>query len=110
MGYVADPVNLLLRDRTVAPADAFQRASALHAQGRLQEAVRLYGAVLAADARHFEAVFRLGLIRLQEGQFAEAEPLFRRAVKIDKRSADAHHHLAIALTGLQRLDEAIPRY
>jgi tetratricopeptide (TPR) repeat protein len=60
--------------------------------------------------RHFDCLYRLGLLRLQQGRFAEAEPLFRRAVKIDKRSADAHHHLAIALTGLARLEEATERY
>ena len=36
--------------------------------------------------------------------------LFRRAVKADKRSADAQHHLAIALTGLGRLDDSIAHY
>jgi tetratricopeptide (TPR) repeat protein len=67
-------------------------------------------AVLTADARHFEAVYHLGLDRLQQGQFAEAEQLFRRALDIDEYSAEAHHHLAIALTGMQRVEEAIPQY
>lgn len=89
---------------------AFEQASALHAQGRLHAAEQLYESVLAADPHHFECVYRLGLIRLQQGRFAEAEPLFRRALKLDKRSADAQHHLAIALTGLGRLDEAVARY
>ena len=34
---------------------------------------------------------------MQELFGADAARLFRRAVKIDKQSADAHHHLAIAL-------------
>jgi tetratricopeptide (TPR) repeat protein len=89
---------------------AFQRAAAFHATGRLREAEQLYDAVLAADPRHFEAIYRLGLIRLHQGRFADAEPLFRRAVKLDKRSADAQHHLAIVLTGMQRLEEAVPRF
>jgi tetratricopeptide (TPR) repeat protein len=107
---VTDRVSLLLQGRPVDPLQAFQRAAAFYAQGRLREAEQLYDVVLAADPRHFESVYCLGLIRLQQDRFADAELLFRRAVKIEKRSADAHHHLAIALTGLQRLDEAIPRY
>jgi len=100
----------LLQSRPVDPLHAFQRASAFHAQGRLREAEQLYEIVLATDPRHFESVYRLGLIRLHQGRFTDAEALFRRAVKIEKRSADAHHHLAVALTGLQRLDEAVARY
>ena len=72
------------------------------------------GTKILAAQRHIFSVNALihkrGLVRLQQGRFAEAEPLFRRAVKVDKRSADAHHHLAIALTGLQRVEEAIPCY
>ena len=107
---MTDRVSLLLQGGTVDPLQAFQRAAAFYAQGRLRDAEQLYNVVLAADARHFEFIYHLGLIRLQQGRFADAELLFRRAVKIEKRSADAHHHLAIALTGLQRLDEAIARY
>jgi tetratricopeptide (TPR) repeat protein len=47
---------------------------------------------------------------MQQGKFADAEHLFRRAVKIDKRSADAQFQLAAALTGLDRLEEAIRPY
>src|SRR5215831_17344544 len=93
-----------LRQTPTDPRRAFEQAAAFHAQGRLGEAERLYAVVLAADGRHFESIYRLGLIRLHQGRFADAETLFRRAVKLDKRSADAQHYLAVALTGLQRLD------
>jgi len=89
---------------------AFQRALALHAQGRVREAAELYEGVLRSDNRHLDSIYHLGLIRLQQNRFADAEVLFRRAVKIDKKSADAQHHLAIALTGIGRLNEAIAHY
>jgi tetratricopeptide (TPR) repeat protein len=92
------------------PMQAFQQAAALHGQGRLWEAEQLYEAVLKEDQRHFQAIYRLGLIRLQQKRLAEAEVLFRRAVKIDKKSADARHYLAITLTSVGRLDEAIEHY
>ena len=88
----------------------FEQAVALHGRGRLGEAETLYAEVLRRDDRHFDAIYRLGILRLQQNRFAEAEVLFRRAVKADKRSADAQHHLAIALTGLGRVDNSIAHY
>jgi tetratricopeptide (TPR) repeat protein len=89
---------------------AFQQAVAFQAKGRLREAEKLYEHVLRRDSHHYDAIYYLGLIRLQQNRFADAKALFRRAVRIDKKSADAQHHLAIALTGIGRLDEAIPYY
>jgi tetratricopeptide (TPR) repeat protein len=90
-------------------AQTFREAALLHDRGRLQEAEQRYRIVLDADGRHFDALYRLGLVRLQQARFADAELLFRRAVKVDPRSAEAQLHLAVALTGLQRHDEAIRR-
>jgi tetratricopeptide (TPR) repeat protein len=90
-------------------AQTFREAALLHERGRLQEAEHRYRIVLEADGRHFDALYRLGLIRLQQGRFADAELLFRQAAKADPRSADAQLHLAVALTGLKRHDEAIRR-
>jgi len=98
------PLNLL------GVAQTFRDAAMLHDQGRLQEAEQRYRIVLEADGRHFDTLYRLGLIRLQQARFADAELLFRRAVKIDPRSADAQLHLAVALTALNRHEEAIRRY
>jgi tetratricopeptide (TPR) repeat protein len=91
-------------------AQTFREAALLHDRGRLQEADQRYRIVLEADGRHFDALYRLGLIRLQQARFADAELLFRRAVKVHPRSAAAQLHLAIALTGLKRHDDAIRRY
>ena len=100
----------LPRRNLLGVAETFRNAAMLHDQGRLQEAEQRYRLVLEADGRHFDALYRLGLIRLQQSRFADAELLFRRAAKVDARSADAQLHLAVALTGLKRHDEAIRRY
>jgi tetratricopeptide (TPR) repeat protein len=92
------------------PLPAFQRAVALHGQGRVREAEELYEGVLRSDSRHLDSIYHLGLIRLQQNRFGDAEVLFRRAVKIDKKSADVQHHLAIALTGIGHLNEAVAHY
>ncbi|MGB6287904.1 MAG: tetratricopeptide repeat protein [Xanthobacteraceae bacterium] len=91
-------------------AQIFQQAALLHDHGRLRDAEQLYQLVLMRDNRHFGALSRLGLLRLQQRRFEEAERLFRRAVKADKRSADAHQFLGSALTGLERFDDAVRSY
>jgi tetratricopeptide (TPR) repeat protein len=97
--------------RKIPPVfESFEQALASHAQGELTEAEQHYEAVLEADDRHFGAVHGLGLIRLQQERFADAAALFRRATKIERRSAEAHHHMAVALTGLGRPEEAIERF
>jgi tetratricopeptide (TPR) repeat protein len=88
----------------------FREAAALHDQGRLAEAEPRYRLVIEADGRHFEAHYRLGLIRLQQSRFDDAVALFRRAVKIERQSAEAQHHLAVALNALNRHEEAVERY
>jgi len=95
---------------TSDPLSDFERAVALHEQGRLWDAEKLYENILSRNSRHFDCNYYLGSIRLQQNRFADAEILFRRAAKVNKKSADAQHHLAIALTGLGRLDEAIAHY
>jgi protein O-GlcNAc transferase len=93
-----------------SPLQAFRQAASFHEQGRLWEAEQLYNTVLRADMRHFGALCRLGVLRLQQDRFEEAAGLFRRALKADKSSADAHQGLAFALTGLERLEEAVRHY
>jgi protein O-GlcNAc transferase len=105
----------MLRSTVVHPQtrgawDAFQQAVALHRQGRIHEAEPLYRIVLETDERHFDSLFCLGQIKLQQKMFDAAADLFRRATKIERRSADAHHFLGIALTGLGRPTEAVRRY
>src|SRR6202521_226253 len=96
--------------RPMDSLQAFEQAAALHALGRLWEADQLYQMVLKADRRHFGALCRVGAIRLQQGRFDDAVALFRRALKVDGTSADAHQGLAFALTGLERFEDAVRHY
>ena len=93
-----------------SPQQILQQAVLLHDQGRLREAEQLYQAVLLRDNRHFGALCCMGQLQLQQRLFADAERCFRRAVKINKRSADAFQYLAFAQTGLGRLEEAVRNY
>jgi tetratricopeptide (TPR) repeat protein len=87
-----------------------EQARSLHRDGRLGDAERLYRAALAADRRDAAAVLQFGLLRLQQGQPAEAVLLIREALASDPNSVQAHANLAAALQALQRHDEAICCY
>jgi len=86
---------------------AFQQAVAFHQQGRLDEAERLYRAVLHADAGHFGSLHNLGSLSTQRGQPAEAVPLLRSALARQPNSTMAHISLGNALQGLGRFEEAM---
>ncbi len=85
-------------------------ALALHRQGRLAEAERLYAAVLQIDNGSFDALLYLGILRTQQGKWEEAAALLSDAVKRDPVSADAHSNLGNALNETRRHDEAIASY
>src|SRR5207244_7826851 len=70
----------------------------------------LYNRVLKSVPGHFDSIYRLGLIQLQQRQFDGAERMFRKAIEVDEASADAQHHLAVTLTGLGRQETAIVHY
>ena len=87
-----------------------EEPSDLRARGQLHASEQFYEDILTKDGDQFDALYQLGLIRLQQNRFADAGSLLGRAVKINKSSAGAQHHLANALTGLGRFDEAAAHY
>jgi tetratricopeptide (TPR) repeat protein len=89
---------------------AFRTAAALHRQGRLDEAERVYRAILHIDADHVDALHYLGVACHQRGRAAEAEALLRRAIALGSRSAEVRNDLGIALAAQARHDEAIVEY
>jgi len=68
---------------------ALGEAVALHRQGQLREAERIYARVLKAAPDHFDALNLLGAIKIQQGQFGEAQRLFSAAIKANPRIAAA---------------------
>jgi tetratricopeptide (TPR) repeat protein len=61
---------------------------------------------LDSDPVDYDANFESGLILTRRGQFAEAEPLLRRAVMLRPKSSGARVALADALTGEKKIPEA----
>jgi tetratricopeptide (TPR) repeat protein len=82
-------------------------ALALHRQGRLDEAEKLYNRALKAKRDHFDALHLLGMLNHQRGKAGEAYRLIAAALKVDPRSPDALSNLALVLHTLKRDDEAL---
>lgn len=87
-----------------------EEAVALHRQGRLPDAERLYEAILQHDINNFDALHRFGMLRTQQGRWDEAARLLTDALRQDPTSAEAHCNLGNALHEAQRHEEAIASY
>jgi predicted TPR repeat methyltransferase len=96
------------RSRSVAADVA--RATALHREGRLDEAEALYRGVLRADPAHFDALHLLGVVEGQHSRFEAALPLLERAVALRPDNAAALNNLGNTLAGLQRHAEAVAAF
>ena len=96
-----------MADRTpVNPQNALGRALALHSEGDLNEAQRLYQAIVNEDPAHFLALHMLGVIAHQKHDARLAVTLIDRAIAVNPREATAHFNRGLALAELQRFDDA----
>jgi tetratricopeptide (TPR) repeat protein len=95
----------------MARADAdFNKALALHQDGKTEQAEQIYRAILKAVPKHAGANHRLGVIFLQRGQFEPAERQIAIALAVKPNVAAAHSNRAKALRSLGRLAEARESY
>jgi len=83
---------------------------ALHQQGNLADAERIYGEVLRQQSNHFDALHLLGVIALQTRRTERAVELITKAIGLDEKVATAHSNLGSALHDLKRPAEALASY
>jgi tetratricopeptide (TPR) repeat protein len=89
---------------------AFGEAVALHRQGQLREAERIYARVLKAAPGHFDALNLLGAVKIQQGQFGEAQRLFTAAIKVNPRIAAVWCNLGQAQYAQKRPADALQSF
>ena len=82
-------------------------ALALHRQGRLREAEKIYTRVLKAAPDQFDALNLLGTIKAQLGRIGEAHRLLSAAVKINPRAPQAWANLGQVLHSLKQDQDAL---
>lgn len=83
------------------------QALALHQQGQLDEAEKLYSRALKLQRDNFDALHLLGVLNQQRGKPGEAHRLIAQALKVNPNSPDALSNLAMAQSALKRHDEAL---
>jgi tetratricopeptide (TPR) repeat protein len=92
------------------PQEIFERATALHLAGRVEQAIPLYAHLLKANQNNPELLYRFGMALHQSGRAEAAEQALSRAVAAGPREATYRHALGVALHGLGRHDEAVAAY
>jgi predicted O-linked N-acetylglucosamine transferase (SPINDLY family) len=101
-------VRLPIQDPTPSQIQArFREGLALHQQGRLADAERIYQEVLERLPGHFDAWHLLGLVAAQTGRSERGLELITRAIALDPNVAVAHSNRAKALNDIKRYEEAI---
>ena len=88
----------------------FQSALAIHQQGNLSEAKKLYAEILKKNPDHFDALHLSGVIAFQSRRFDEAEAFYAKAVRINSNFAPLHFNRGITLKELKRFNEALTSY
>jgi tetratricopeptide (TPR) repeat protein len=91
-------------------ADLFQKSSALHRQGNLEEAQVIYEKILSIQPDHFDALQLLGSLLAQLHKYSEAIKYLSKALKINPGDARTQCNQGIVLKELKRFDEALSSY
>jgi len=96
-------------DATKLP-EQFARGFALHQQGSLAEAEKIYEEILRQHPTYFDALHMLGVVALQTNRAASSVELIKKAVAVNPDMAIAHGNLGIGLQSLNRHNEALASY
>ena len=89
---------------------SLKQAVELHREGRLNEADRIYRAILAADPRHFDALQLSGVLKYQQGRTIDALRLVAAALQAQPGSPDALVNYGVILEALKRHEEALASF
>jgi tetratricopeptide (TPR) repeat protein len=87
--------------------DPLQAALRHHQTGNLQEAARLYQAILAHNPNHPDALHLLGVVAHQLGQDQQAADLISRAISLRPTAAAYHANLGEVWRALGQLGRAV---
>jgi protein O-GlcNAc transferase len=93
-----------------SPTDLVEQGRALHREGRLEEAERLYSQALAADEDCAEAHQLMAVLAGQRGRFDEAIAGFRRTIALEGPTPDRLFNLAEAYRVTRQFQSALDAY
>ena len=85
---------------------ALQQGVAAHKEGKLQDAERLYRAILQAQPQHPDANHNLGVLAVTVGKPLDAIPLFKLALDANPQIEQFWLSYIDSLIKVERFDEA----
>lgn len=77
---------------------------------RRAEAISIYQQLYASHPDNSDILYTLGLLHLEQKEFAAAEPLIKKLLDVPERAADASYFMGQIHEGQQRPKEAIGSY
>ena len=86
--------------------EALKKGVDAHKAGQLQEAHRLYAAILKVQPKHPDANHNTGLLTVGFGKIELALPFFKTALEVNPSNAQFWYSHIIALIKLERLIDA----
>ncbi len=98
---------IVVDERQLTLEDALQLAHQHHGSGRLEQAERLYAAILLQAPEQADAWHLAGVCSYQRGDHGTAVARILRAVELNPNSPGYHNNLGLALKALGRFDQAI---
>ncbi|HEY4264609.1 MAG TPA: tetratricopeptide repeat protein [Micropepsaceae bacterium] len=87
-----------------------QKAFGLHRAGKLDEAAKVYSEILRSEPRQVDALYLLGSVHFQRGEFSDALARFDEALAIKPRFIEAMAGRGAALSNFGRQEEALTAY
>ena len=90
-----------------AVAETYQKARALHRDGRLPHAAKWYEKVLSIDPGHVEALNNRGVLYLNEKRYSSAQEYFEKAIRLKPDYVDPYYNLACVSAATGRLQQGL---
>ena len=83
---------------------------ALHQQGRIGEAAKIYEEILRFDKNHCDALHLIGVLYSQTGRHEQAVDFMSKAIKLNPTAAAIYNNCGISLKELKRFDGALASF
>jgi protein O-GlcNAc transferase len=101
---------IVVDERQLTLEGALQLARQHHQSGHLDQAERLYAAILPQAPELAEAWHLAGVCSHQRGDHGAAVARIQRAIELNPNNPGSHNNLGLALKALHRFDQAIASF
>ena len=87
-----------------------EEAKHFHLNNNFIEATKRYEEILIIDAKNFETLFFLSIIKAQTKKFEEAKSLINRAIEIKPEMPDLYNNLGLVLWEMKDLNKSLDSF